>query len=365
SSAVADPNSADNTNSTESTTVLPDADLSVVKDRCESASSCTSPPADETPGENVYYRIRVTNESDDDVPGDGARLVDDLDETKLDVANADWSCDDSGLGSNSVCPGTLTDGADLSADFTIGNGDTIVFKVTVPILPGATGDLTNSATVSIPDPGTTGVADPDPTDDTDDDTVTLVPETDIEVTIGDVSTVVAGTQMTYTVTVNNLGPSDATGVEVDITLTLPGGVSVDSTTPSVGSYSSGTWTIGPLTAAATPPTLEIVLDVPSSTSKGETISIEADGSSTTADPDSSNNLDITRSTTVETKADLVVVEKLSCPGSTTFPCPNADSVLPGESLTYRVKVTNEGPSDALNVALDDVLLYDLIAVHWT
>ena len=52
--------------------------------------------------------------------------------------------------------------------------------------------------------------------------------------------------LTHTVTLTNHGTADALAAQVDLVNTLPAGVTVDSVTPSVGSYSAPTWSVGDL-----------------------------------------------------------------------------------------------------------------------
>ena len=70
--------------------------------------------------------------------------------------------------------------------------------------PTATGSLSNTATVSAP----AGVTDPNPGNNSATDTDTLTPEADLSITKTDGTTsVVPGTNDTYTITVTNNGPS--------------------------------------------------------------------------------------------------------------------------------------------------------------
>ena len=78
--------------------------------------------------------------------------------------------------------------------------------------------------------------------------------------------------LTYTVTVTNNGPSYASGVVVGEDLTLPAGVTVDSVTPSQGTFTTttapdGTWTVGGLANGASA-TLTVVLTAGLSTPAG-------------------------------------------------------------------------------------------------
>lgn len=76
--------------------------------------------------------------------------------------------------------------------------------------------------------------------------------------------------VTVTVTVSNSG-QDATGVEV--TVSVPTGLTVVTATPSAGTYSSGVWTVGSLNDAASA-TLELACTVDTSTA-GTTLTTTA------------------------------------------------------------------------------------------
>ena len=73
------------------------------------------------------------------------------------------------------------------------------------VVAGATGSLTNTATVSVG----AGVTDPDSGNNTATDTDTLTPTADLVITKTDgATTAIPGTSVTYTIVASNAGPVD-------------------------------------------------------------------------------------------------------------------------------------------------------------
>jgi len=138
-----------------------------------------------------------------------------------------------------------------------------------------------------------------------------------------------GERLTYTVTVSNLGPSDAPTVTV--TDTLPEGVN----------YISAASTVGP---CVPPDGQDVVCDL-GILPAGESgiLSNTAEVDSGIDDPDSSDNSK-TVTTTVNDLADLTI-SKIDGP----------DPLYVGERLTYTVTVSNLGPSNAAKVTMTDSL----------
>lgn len=79
---------------------------------------------------------------------------------------------------------------------------------------------------------------------------TIDREIDLVVTSGaSAASVQPGDTLTYQFQASNVGPSDGSGVELDLTTVLPADVTVTSVTSSFqGTYSNGTWTIPSLAA---------------------------------------------------------------------------------------------------------------------
>lgn len=165
--------------------------------------------------------------------------------------------------------------------------------------------------------------------------------TDLSLAATAPATIVAGTTMSYVITVTNNGPDDATGVGV--TMTMPAGVSF------VGSSGAG-WACaaapdlsctGPDTPNGTAAAaLTVQLAVASSTTG--TITGKPTAVSATADPSGGNN-EVTLTTAVSQTADL----NISASGPA--------SVATSSPLSYAISVGNAGPSDAVNATMSVTL----------
>ena len=161
--------------------------------------------------------------------------------------------------------------------------------------------------------------------------------------VADDLTVIAGQdQITYTVTVTNDGPSDATGIVVNDPLTLPTGVSLNNASESQGTYIPGTgiWTVGNLTNGANA-TLTIVLDVGPNTADGQVISNTASLDSVDETDINPNNDSDTETTDVAREIDLRVF---------LIEVPNDIALIAGQDqVVYNLQIRNNGPSNASGI----------------
>lgn len=204
------------------------------------------------------------------------------------------------------------------------------------------GDFNNFASV------TTDSTDPNPNNNASQSSVHVNPAADLVVTKTAPATAVAGTQLTYSLSVTNNGPSTATNVKInDI---VPAGVSIVSVTAPGALCAAGipgnaaqptTCGFGSLAPGATKTEQIVVLIAPDTIGQ---LNNDATATSDTLDPNNANNA-ATASTLVSAEADLAVTK-------TAQPSP---TVIAGQSLTYTVVVRNNGPSLARNVVLTDTL----------
>jgi uncharacterized repeat protein (TIGR01451 family) len=162
------------------------------------------------------------------------------------------------------------------------------------------------------------------------------------------STPNVGQNVTFTVTLSNIGPDTATGVTVNDL--LPSGLTFVSAVPSEGTYSSttGLWTVGPVTTA-TPQTLTITATVVSPTAETNTATISA---SDQLDPNGANNS--AAATVTPQQADLALAKTVN------NPTPNV-----GNTVNYTVTLTDLGPNTATNVSVTDLLPSGLTFVSAT
>lgn len=164
--------------------------------------------------------------------------------------------------------------------------------------------------------------------------------------------VVAGETAIYTLTVRNLGPSDAQSVRV--VDTLPANMTVEGTLPAactaLGQIITCTRTT--LGAGATPWSFDIPVRV-SASFTGSTLTNEAIVSAATDDPVTTNNL---------ARAELPVIQRTSL---TLTKTPDPATVVAGTDTTWAVTVTNTGTSDAQSVVVRDTLDPRLVFVSAT
>ncbi len=295
-----DPDLTDNS-ATVTLTTETIADLAVTKTLTGSA----------IPGLATTYTIVVTNLGPSPVT---AASVNDLFPAAL-VAPA-WTCTADAGSSCAAAAGTGT----LATTVTLEAGDHATFAVTGTIATNATGLLVNTATVTPP----AGAVDGDTTNNTATSSATLTPSADLQITKAGPANAVAGTNVIYTMTVTNAGPSDAVGVVV-ADPTPPGLTFVSTTGACATAFPCA---LGIVPAAATR-TITATFAIPSGYTTPNPIANTATVSSLTPDAATGNNSATTNTPVAASVTDLRITKSNGVNG-----------VIAGDTTTYTITITN-------------------------
>ena len=254
----------------------------------------------------------------------------------------------SGGGSGAQCPQTATNALVTCSlgDLSVGS-DTVV-RIRIKAKAAAPSTLTNVAMVR------SATDELDKSDNTVTTKTSVDRAADMQISkAASSATVVAGTELTYTLFVTNSGPADTTGVSV--TDLLPDNVrfasdaTVSGASCAVGDVNNES-VLCTVTGTMTPGSsrqLAFVTNVLSTAPAG-VITNTAKVVSSRRDPNENNNTSNAVTTTVTLLADLGVVKELTSP-------PNVDNVNVFDVITYTIQVRNDGPSQAYSVVVTDIL----------
>jgi uncharacterized repeat protein (TIGR01451 family) len=306
------------------------ADLSITK---------TDAPDPVSAGSTVTYTIIVTNNGPDTQTG--ATVTDTF---PASLTNVTFTSVVTGGATGNTASGT----GNINDTVTLPSASTITYTVTGTVPSSApVGTLTNTATVTAP----VNTFETDTTNNSATATTDVNQRVDVSVTKTDSpDPMTAGSNLTYTIVVNNSGPSDAQTLSLSdaipanttfVSLITPAGWS--STTPVAGGTGTITSTRATLAAGTGPQTFTLVVKANANTPSGTVITNSASVSTTTTDTNANNN-NVSATTTVNTSADLSVTKS----GTPSV-------VVAGQNLTYTIVVTNNGVSDAQGVSLSDII----------
>ncbi len=332
SSATVDPTPGNNTG-TATTTVQAQADLAVTK---------TDTPDPVFAGNNITYTVNFVNNGPSNAQT--VTVTDAVPANTTFVSAAVTTGSGWGIGAPAV-GGT---GNIIFSKATVATGETAVFTVVVNVnsntAAGTT--ITNNAVAA------SATTDPTPGNNTGTATTAVQAQADLTLTKSDApDPVTAGTNLTYTISLVNNGPSDASSVTVTdavpanttfVSATVTTGSGWSTSAPAVGGTGNVVFSkaivVGSETAVFT-----IVVHVNANTANGATITNTAVAAATSGDPNPNDNT-ATATTTVQTSADLAVTKSDS-----------PDPVIAGNNITYTVNFANNGPSDAQTVTVTDAV----------
>ena len=219
----------------------------------------------------------------------------------------------------------------------IADGETTELSFVAAVDPGQTSDIDNTATV------VGNEADPLPGNNTANHVTPVTAEADLSITKDDgVTSVVPGSNLTYTLTVTNNGPSDSSGgtindpLPLDLTFVSSASGCTENSPGNVfctfNSLADGANTVMTFVTAVADPAGTNEIDNPATVTGNET--------DPTAGNDSANHL----TPVAPAEADLAIVKD-----------DGVASVVPGTNLTYTLTVTNNGPSNSSGGTISDDL----------
>lgn len=333
SSDTDDPDTSNNSD-TQQTTVNNAYDLSIVK--------TASPDPAVLAGTDLTYSIKVKNNGPSDTVN---AVMDDTVTAPLTFVSitpaAGWACPTQpSVGSSGAVQCT-------KGFMTAGESGTFTLVVHVPANVNDGNNVSNTATIDAPG------SDTNPDNDT--STKTTVVETQADLVITKTASpdpvVIAGTDLTYQVTITNNGPSDSKGIKIDDKLaayTVFKSLNTEPTgwvcsKPQVGDPGTVSCTGIKVPAGGTLQWTLVVHVLPS-TPDNTVLTNNAIVTLSTEDPNLDNNDTGPINTTVHTQAQLTITKSDS-----------PDPVIAGTQLIYTVVIHNEGPSDAQNVQFTDEL----------
>ena len=310
-STTDDPDTTNNT-SIALTDVADSADISVIKTTNTSVA---------TAGEMLIYTLTVGNAG----PSDAENVVV-SDNIGPYLLNPEYAIDNSGVWQPWLSPYTIA---------LLESGDSIAINIKGIISSDTIGTIRNTSVVQ------TDTYDPDMSNNR--STIRLSVNTFADLSIsktGDLSPLMAGDSLTYTIEITNAGPSDARN------LTITDTVPEEIENPQFSTDNGATWQdwSGSYSINALPMgnSTEILIRGTVPVSATGTIINTATVESNTPDPDMSNNSTM-QLTPITTVADLSIAKMTS-----------QMSVSVGDTINYALAVQNAGPDDAQNVMIADV-----------
>jgi uncharacterized repeat protein (TIGR01451 family) len=328
---VRDPDLSDN-NSTTNTPVSAIADIKIVK----------FAPTSVNAGGILTYSLQISNTGPS--AANSTSFSDILNANLLPTAA---SCGSASGGA--VCPASVA----LSGNTVSGNvptlpaGASVVVTITATVNGSATGSISNTATAT----PAAGVNDPDSSNNTSTVNTSITPVANLSISKVGPATVNAGGAITYNITIANTGPSIADGASFsDLVPSSISGLSASCGAPSGGAICPSTVSINANTVSGIVPTLP----------PGASVTITVNGTvAGTATGSISNSASVSPPSGV---VDQDVTNNTSTTNATVTPVANVSiqkfgpsSFSAGGAISYRLRISNAGPSSASLTTFNDIV----------
>jgi uncharacterized repeat protein (TIGR01451 family)/gliding motility-associated-like protein len=331
---IVDFNTANNS-STVNTTVINSPSLVVQKSGPSTAAS----------GTQISYTLTVSNNGPSD-----AIAVNIADAIPADITNVSWIA--AANGTTSITSGASGSGNTVAVvgNIPFASGNSITVNVVGTINPAFAGNILNTASAKI---GAAGTPVNSPTV-----TTVVAKQTNLSVIKSGPATLSGGLPISYTIEVTNAGPSIATGTiitdvvpaaieNVTWSTTVSNGATVSAGTTGTGNALSVT---GSILAGGNS---KILITVNGFVASNATANIVNSATATPAEPGNPPVVSTPVITVLQKTPGLALSKS----------APNKASS--GQQITYTLKLTNTGPSDALNTTIADVVPADISNVQWT
>ena len=249
-----------------------------------------------------------------------------------------WTCSGAGGG---TCPANGTGNINASVNLPIGSS--VTFVVNASVSPAATGNLVNTATVTVP----VGIIDPALANNTVTDTNTPVFNTDLRITKTDsAASYTPGSPVTYTIVVTNpTGPANATGATVtdNFSALIIGANWTCASTGGGICSASGSGNLSDIVnipvGGSLTYTVTAATNPAATTDLVNTASVSAPGGYTETNPADNSATDVD---TASPAADLQTTKT-----------DNSTHYIAGATKTYIIAVSNAGPSNATGATVTD------------
>jgi uncharacterized repeat protein (TIGR01451 family) len=335
---VTDPDSSNNTSNT-STSVQPVANLKVVK----------TGPSSVNAGGAISYIVRVSNAGPS--RADGAVFADNL---PVSLQGVTASCSNATGGA--ICPASVSVvGNAVSAVIAaLPVGGSVDFLVNATVVTGASGSITNTASVAPP----TGTTDPDVSDNSGTTNASVNLVADVSILKSGPSSFTPGAAISYQLLIRNAGPSQANGTSFnDVVPASITGITASCASALAGAVCPASVSVSSNVVSGLIATLpsggSLVITINGTVAANATGTIANTATvtppNTVIDPDTTNNTS-TANTPVVPTADLSVLK--TAPTSAT----------PGNAISYQLTIRNAGPSSANGTTFSDAVPTSIAAI---
>ena len=295
------------------------------------------------PGTDIQYVITARNNGPEDIAG--AKLTD-LFTDEFSMVRFESEAFDGATGNTSSGDGDIEDTLDLPV------GSSVIYVVAATLTPDSTGEVTNVATISVPD----NFTDPDESNNSATDTNALEPEFTINLdSTSRVGALLPGDTVDYEFVVANEGPSVARRVRVTSDVSeLIKNVVFTSQADVGASGNTGAGDNGFEDELTLTPGASVTYQIMGELAAGATGDLVV-SSVTAATLQSGQNGDIvvaeqtaTETSVIQQSGDLAI-----------FQTNDVDILVPGEEAVYTIVAKNNGANDVENVVIENVFAAEL------